>query len=112
MNNVSSDWVICASGRFAFRAASTPLVDLARMNWACWKGHFGEAKPGFELNRTGEADTVITKARTFVFVAGPISPLWQAENGSLAAGTGPCTRPGGPQGVERTALHTLTSNRR
>ena len=112
LSNLSADWVICGSGRFAFRAASTPLVDLAQMNWACWKGHFGEAKPGLEVNATAEADDVISEARKFVFVAGPISPLWQGENGNLSSGTGPCARPGGPQAVESAGLGAVKSNRR
>ena len=102
VDNLSSDWVVCGSGRFAFRATTTPLVDLAQTNWACWKGHFGEAKPGLEVNATGEADNVLSGAREFVFVAGPISPLWQAENGNLAHGTGPCAG-AGPTAAEKTA---------
>jgi hypothetical protein len=87
--NLSSDWVVCGSGRFAFRAATTPLVDLAQTSWGCWKGHFGEAKPGLEVNRLGEADTVLNKSREFKFVAGPISPLRQAENSAVCSGAGP-----------------------
>ena len=112
VDNLSSDWVICGSGRFAFRAASTPLVDLAQTGWACWKGHFGEAKPGLEVNSTGEMDNVVSQAREFVFVAGPTSPLWQAENGSLSRGTGPCARAGGPQAAELAAARTAGSTRR
>jgi hypothetical protein len=89
VRNLSSDWVVCGSGRFAFRAATTPLVDLARTSWGCWKGHFGEAKPGLEVNQPGEADNVLSKAREFVFVAGPGSPLWQAENRGVCSGAGP-----------------------
>lgn len=87
--NLSSDWVVCGSGRFAFPASTTPLVDLAHTSWACWEGHFGEAKPGLEVNEPGEADNVLTKARTFVFVAGPVSPLQQAENTGVCNGPGP-----------------------
>jgi hypothetical protein len=100
VDNLSSDWVVCGSGRFAFRATTTPLVDLAQTNWACWKGHFGEAKPGLEVNATHESDNVLSSAREFVFVAGPISPLWQAENGNLARGTGPCAG-AGPAAAEK-----------
>jgi hypothetical protein len=103
VDNLSSDWVVCGSGRFAFRASSTPLVDLAQTTWACWKGHFGEAKPGLEVNALHEADDVVTSAREFVYVAGPISPLWQAENGNLGRGTGPCARAGGPAATELAA---------
>jgi hypothetical protein len=89
IDNVSSDWVICGSGRFAFRAATTPLVDLAQTTWGCWRGHFGEAKPGLESNRVGEADSILTTAREFVYVAGPVSPLRQAENVDACNGAGP-----------------------
>ena len=89
LDDLSSDWVVCGSGRFAFRAATTPLVDLARTSWGCWPGHFGEAKPGLEVNRPGEADNVLTKTREFVFVVGPPSPLRQAENLAACAGAGP-----------------------
>ncbi|MBV9004949.1 MAG: hypothetical protein JO181_09850 [Solirubrobacterales bacterium] len=87
--DVSSDWIVCGSGRFAFRAATTPLVDLAQTSWGCWKGHFGEAKPGLESNRLGESDNILTSAREFVFVAGPVSPLRQAENTGVCNGAGP-----------------------
>jgi hypothetical protein len=113
VDNLSSDWVVCGSGRFAFRATTTPLVDLAQTNWACWKGHFGEAKPGLEVNATGESDNVLSSAREFVFVAGPISPLWQAENGSLAHNTGPCagTGPGAAENAaERAVARVLPRN--
>ena len=43
------DWVVCGGGRFAFRAYHTPLVDLGQTSWACWPGHFGEAKHGVEV---------------------------------------------------------------
>ena len=34
-----SDWVDCAYPRFAFRAMTTPLVDLRAMPWGCWQGN-------------------------------------------------------------------------
>lgn len=89
LHNVSSDWVACGSGRFAFRASTTPLVDLAQTSWACWRGHFGEAKPGLESDRLGESDNVLSRAREFEFVAGPASPLRQAENTGVCDGAGP-----------------------
>ena len=87
--NLSSDWVVCGSGRFAFRADTTPLVDLAQTSWACWKGHFGEARPGLEVDEPSEADNVLVKARDLIYVAGPPSPLWQAENKGACTGAGP-----------------------
>jgi len=80
-----ADWIVCGSGRLAFRWQTTPLVDIAKAPWACWEGHFGEATRSeigaAKLNegsfqRTIDAD---------YDVAGPRSPLWQAENGRLAA---------------------------
>jgi hypothetical protein len=38
------------------RAVMTPLVDLTRTSWPCWKGHVGDAKPGREVNAQGESD--------------------------------------------------------
>jgi hypothetical protein len=103
VDDLSSDWLACGGGRFAFRATTTPLVDLARTDWACWKGHFGEAKPGLESNQLGEQDTVLTDAREFVYVAGPVSPLRQAEN------TGVCTGPG-PMAAETAGAALLASH--
>jgi hypothetical protein len=76
-----SDWIVCGSGRFAFRAPTTPLVDLAssQVTWACWPGHFGEAAGREVVDAT--ADTVSKVLASNVFVAGPRSPLQQAENG-------------------------------
>ncbi len=95
-----SDWLVCGSGRFAFRAASTPLVDLAHVPWACWPGHFGEAKAGRELVDP-TADTLTQVNAQYVHVAGPLSPLWQAENGVVGR-YGVCDR--GAGAAERTAL--------
>jgi len=95
------DWVVCGGGRFAFRAATTPLVDLGQTTWACWPGHFGEAKSGIEVaNPT--ADTIDKIIASNVHVAGPLSPLKQAENGQ-DPGYGVCTRGAGAS--EYDALH-------
>jgi len=98
---VLSDWVVCGSGRFAFRAATTPLVDLASPDtpWACWPGHFGEAKPGRETS-TVTADTFDKALTHYVDVAGPRAPLRQAENGTPTSGV--CTR--GAGAAENDAL--------
>lgn len=80
LRNLASDWVVCGSGRFAFRAATTPLVDLARASWACWPGHFGRATPAqLRMARLPESDPRRALAK-YVTVAGPVSPLRQAEN--------------------------------
>jgi hypothetical protein len=76
-----SDWVVCGYPRFAFRATTTPLVDLRAMTWACWKGHFGYAGRGtISTNHSSALDQADTK---YYDVAGPPSPLRQAENSKL-----------------------------
>jgi hypothetical protein len=84
-HDLSGDWLSCGSGRFAFRAATTPLVDLAQTPWACWPGHFGEATT-LELNHAGVPENVADSVKHFVFVAGPNSPLQQAENTGVCKG--------------------------
>lgn len=80
-----ADWVVCGSGRYAFRWETTPLVDIAKAPWACWEGHFGVATPSeigaAKLNEGSIQRTIDANYD----VAGPRSPLWQAENGRLAA---------------------------
>jgi hypothetical protein len=75
-----TDWLVCGSGRLAFKARSTPLVDLARVPWACWPGYFGEAtRP--EIAASAIEEWVRDTARKLQgFVAGPEAPLQQAEN--------------------------------
>jgi hypothetical protein len=82
-SNLSSDWLACGSGRFAFRAATTPLVDLAQTPWACWPGYFGEASTKLEVNAATQPENVVDSIKHFVFVAGPRSPLQQAENSGV-----------------------------
>jgi hypothetical protein len=80
-----ADWVVCGSGRFAFRAQTTPLVDIAKAPWACWEGHFGVATPS-EIGAAKLKESSIQRTIDSNYqVAGPRSPLWQAENGRLAA---------------------------
>jgi hypothetical protein len=95
------DWVVCGGGRYAFRAVTTPLVDLGQMSWSCWPGHFGEAKHGVEVV-DATADTLTQENTKYVHVAGPVSPLRQAENGQ-DPGYGVCTRGAGAS--EHDALH-------
>lgn len=99
---LSSDWVVCGSGRFAFRAATTPLVDLAQTSWGCWQGRFGEATkwPG-GLNVAEESDNVVEKGLQLVYAPGPRSPLWQAENAKLLGGRDICS--GDPRKPEEEA---------
>jgi hypothetical protein len=86
-----ADWIVCGSGRFAFRWQTTPLVDIAKTPWACWEGHFGVATASeigaAKLNEGSIQRTIDAN----YMVAGPRSPLWQAENGRLAADQTPQT---------------------
>lgn len=80
-----ADWVVCGSGRYAFPAETTPLVDIAKTPWACWQGHFGVATSSeIGAARLNEGSIQRTIDANYD-VAGPRSPLWQAENGRLAA---------------------------
>ncbi len=97
--NVLVDWLVCGGGRFAFRAASTPLVNIASTPWACWPGHFGEAVTNLEVTNAGKPESVRDKLREQVFVAGPVSPLQQQEN------TGVCR--GNPAAGERAIAKRL-----
>jgi hypothetical protein len=96
------DWVVCGSGRFAFPASTTPLVDLAspQTRWSCWPGHFGEAKAGRE-SALANADIFARTDFNYVHVAGPRAPLQQAENGSV---TGPGVCDQGAGAAEAAAL--------
>jgi hypothetical protein len=78
--NFLSDWLVCGSPRFVFPAQDTPLVDLAATPWGCWQGHFGEAIPGREV-----PENVFDELLHVVWVAGPSSPLQQAENHGVCA---------------------------
>jgi hypothetical protein len=90
-----ADWIVCGSGRYAFRAQTTPLVDLARAPWACWQGHFGVATRS-EIGAAKLNEGSIQRAIDANYeVAGPRSPLWQAENGRLAADQS--AKPGAPR---------------
>jgi hypothetical protein len=94
--SVLVDWLVCGSGRFAFRATDTPLVDIASAPWACWPGHFGAAGTPQEQQSVGKSESLLDQARNQVFVAGPQAPVRQAENSGTCAG--------GPKGPEEAAL--------
>jgi hypothetical protein len=110
LKGLVGDWLPCGPGRFAFRAASTPLVDLAKTGWACWKGRFGSASPLEVQNAKRDEGSVVRALERYVLVAGPRSPLWQAENGHLAADgapardAGPCASAAGAEASERAAI--------
>ena len=102
-------WCV-AAGRFVFRASTTPLVDIAKTPWACWKGHFGVATPSEVEGSKQNEDSAQLALDDYYEVAGPRSPLWQAENGHLSADgesqpeSGFCTGSSGPQAPEREAI--------
>jgi hypothetical protein len=73
------DWLSCGSGRFAFRAATTPLVNLQTTTWACWPGYFGEAT-SLEVNNSGHPESLIDTVTHELYAAGPLAPVVQAEN--------------------------------
>jgi hypothetical protein len=84
LKSVLADLLVCGSGRLAFRAASTPLVDLAAVPWGCWPGLFGEADAG--ERKAGDFQEVIRDAvARFVLAPGPQAPLRQAENKKVCA---------------------------
>lgn len=58
-------------GTFRFSAANTPLADLARAPWTCWRGFFGHAYVG-TLSR---ADRALVQGH--VVADAPRAPLWQ-----------------------------------
>jgi Vacuolar protein sorting-associated protein 62 len=68
-----ADFVPC-NRLFSFSYATTPLVDLSHVSWACWPGHFGAAGRGLRSASNFDDPTRL------VLVAGPLSPLRQAEN--------------------------------
>jgi hypothetical protein len=100
LNGITSDWIVCGSGRYAFRAQTTPLVDIAQAPWACWQGHFGIATPteiGAAQKNEGSIQRTIDSN---YFVAGPRSPLTQAENRGVCAGAA------GPAATENEAIRS------
>jgi hypothetical protein len=105
LKNLTSDWVVCGAGRFAFRASTTPLVDLASAIWGCWKGHFGEAARGNKSDPS-QLDEVFNGVKKLFFVDGPPSPLRQGENYDPLHKTDACTVPG-PSDPERKAAPQL-----
>jgi hypothetical protein len=102
--NILVDWLVCGGGRFAFRAASTPLVNIASAPWACWPGHFGEAATNLEVTNAAKPETLRDKLRQQVFVAGPVSPLRQQENSGVCKGS--------PAAGEQAIVTRLDSSKR
>ena len=76
-----ADYVVCAPGLFTFSYAATPLVDLSYVAWGCWPGHFGKAGAGLHGASNFDDPTGL------VLVAGPRSPLRQAENKNVCRTT-------------------------
>ncbi len=67
------DYVVCAPGLYTFSGATTQLVDLAHVGWACWPGSFGTT-----VGTTASNDADDPSGQ--ILVGGPRSPLRQAEN--------------------------------
>ncbi len=76
--DVTADWLACGSGRFAFRAQTTPLVDVQAQPWACWQGYFGE-NGSRQASPTATTDYLASLHHT-VYATPPRGPLVQAEN--------------------------------
>jgi hypothetical protein len=76
------DYVVCVPGLYTLNASSTPLVDLAKVSWSCWPGHFGTTV-GTSASSNADDPTGM------ILVGGPSSPLQQAEN------KGVCPKPTG-----------------
>jgi hypothetical protein len=110
LKGLVSDWLVCGAGRFAFRAHTTPLIDIAKTPWACWKGHFGVATPSEVQAGKRNEDSFELAREKYYEVAGPRSPLWQAENGHLTADgenmpeSGFCADGANPQAPELQAI--------
>lgn len=73
------DYVVCGRGLYTFSGASTKLVDLARVSWSCWPGHFGTT-----MGTTGSDNADDPTGQ--ILVGGPRSPLRQAENHNVCKG--------------------------
>ena len=70
-----NDYVVCIPHQtYAFTYNATPLVDLSKTAWGCWRGHLGQAGP-LRAGRVGFAPYE---------TAGPVSPLNQQENFRIA----------------------------
>lgn len=67
------DYAVCDPGLYMFSGAATRLVDLAQVSWSCWRGHFGTTVGTSESDNADDPTGAI-------LVAGPRSPLRQAEN--------------------------------
>ncbi|MBV8990141.1 MAG: hypothetical protein JOY58_09570 [Solirubrobacterales bacterium] len=67
------DYVVCGPDLYTFNGSATPLVDLAHVSWSCWPGHFGTT-----VGTTGSSNA--DDPTGSILVAGPPSPLRQAEN--------------------------------
>jgi hypothetical protein len=67
------DYAVCGREVYTFGGATTRLVDLAHVGWSCWPGYFGTT-----AGTTGSGDADDPTGQ--ILVAGPRSPLRQAEN--------------------------------
>jgi hypothetical protein len=84
-----NDYVVCIPHEtYGFTPSSTPLVDLARTTWGCWRGHLGQAGAGLYNGTVGFAPYETD---------GPLSPLFQQENFGIACRVAPGTPKPAPQ---------------
>jgi hypothetical protein len=72
------DYVPCSPGEYTLPGGRTRLVDLAKVSWSCWPGHFGTAAGTTASSNADDPSGSI-------LVAGPASPLRQAENQSVCS---------------------------
>ena len=79
------DYVICGSGLYTLSGSSTRLVDLAGVSWGCWPGYFG-------TTAGTTASTDADDPTGLILVAGPRSPLQQAENKGVCSNSINSTR--------------------
>lgn len=79
-----NDYVVCTPHEdYGFTAAATRLVDLSHTDWACWRGHLGQAGRHLLTGVVGFAPYE---------TSGPYSPLLQQENFGTACHLSPGTQ--------------------
>jgi hypothetical protein len=84
-----NDYVVCSPHEdFGFTPAATPLVDLSHTDWACWRGHLGQAGRHLLTGVVGFAPYE---------TSGPYSPLLQQENFGTACDLAPGTQKPAPK---------------
>lgn len=103
-----SDWVVVRLGTVRLPSGDHAARGDRHDSMGVLKDHFGVAS-ATEVGHAKQGEGSIQRAiDANYYVAGPRSPLWQAENGRLAAGaaqdTGACANHGGPTAAEQAAI--------